>query len=301
MMESNLPPLTSLRVFEAAARHGSFTRAAEELGMTQAAVSYQIKVLEERMGAPLFLRKPRQVSLTETGERLAPQVSEAFELLRNAFSSARDSAESMLVINTLPTFAANWLAQRLGSFQLANPELAVRLETDNAVVDFNREEVDLAIRAGRGDWPGLRKHYLFPATFTPMLSPKLLARAGEIREPADLLKLPFIDPGDPWWREWFIAAGVTCPKVCGNPRSMLGAQAFEGVATIAGNGVGILSPIFFQNELEEGRLIQPFDLVCEDKEIAFWLVYPEARRNAPKIRAFRNWLFGEMGIDPATA
>src|SRR5512145_2301762 len=125
MSASELPPLAALRVFEAAARHLSFTRAADELGMTQAAVSYQIKVLEERVGAPLFLRRPRQVGLTETGARLQPAVSEAFRQLRTAYAEARGAGGATLVVSTVLTFASNWLARRVGSFQIANPGISV--------------------------------------------------------------------------------------------------------------------------------------------------------------------------------
>ena len=143
--------------------------------MTQAAVSYQIRMLEERVGAPLFLRRPRQVALTEAGQRLAPAVTEALYLLREAYAAARGGAQGMLVVSTLLTFASNWLAQHLGSFQLAHPALAVRLDTSNRLVDFAREEIDVAIRSGGGKWPGMAVHQLFHADFTPMLSPKLAA------------------------------------------------------------------------------------------------------------------------------
>src|SRR3954447_10884840 len=136
----DLPPLSAVRVFEAAARHLSFTKAAEELGMTQAAVSYQIKVLEERVGTPLFLRLPRKVALSETGQRLAPAANEAFELLRTAFTSARDKSQGVLSMTVVTTFATNWLVPRLGSFQYANPSLAVRLDTSTRLIDFSREE-----------------------------------------------------------------------------------------------------------------------------------------------------------------
>ena len=128
-MTEGLPPLAAVRAFEAAARHLSFTRAGEELGMTQAAVSYQIKLLEDRLGAPLFLRQPRQVVLTELGRSLAPAVGEAFELLRAAFAAARSGAQNTLTISSNPTFATQWLAPRLGAFQLAQPTLAVRLDS----------------------------------------------------------------------------------------------------------------------------------------------------------------------------
>jgi LysR family transcriptional regulator, glycine cleavage system transcriptional activator len=292
-MSFQLPPLAAVRAFEAAARHGSFTKAANELGMTQAAVSYQIKVLEDRIGAPLFLRKPRQIALTDVGQRLAPAVSDAFELLSAAYAAARTGARGTLVISTLATFAANWLARRLGSFQIAHPSLAVRLETADHMVDFSREEVDIGIRSGDGNWPGLAIHRLFNADFTPMLSPKLLASDGPVETPADLLSLPLLDPGDPWWAHWFAAANVPVESLESRPGASLGAQTYEGNAAIAGRGVAILTPAFFADELADGRLVRPFDLVCTDGH-AYWLVYPETRRNAPKIAVFRDWILAEL-------
>jgi len=293
-MHRQLPPLTAVKVFEAAARHLSFTKAAAELGMTQAAVSYQIKVLEDRVGTPLFLRRPRQVSLTEAGQRLAPAVTEAFELIGQAFSSARSGAQGTLSISTVATFATNWLAQHLGSFQVAHPSLAVRLDMSPGFVDFAREEIDLAIRAGDGNWPGLTKHFLMRTEFTPMLSPRLAASIGGVKEPADLLKLPVIGPDDPWWAQWLTEAGLPPDALKGRPQNRMGSQTVEGGAAIAGQGVAILTPAFFQAELAAGQLIQPFDLVCSDGK-AYWLVYPEARRNVPKIAAFRAWILAEMG------
>jgi LysR family transcriptional regulator, glycine cleavage system transcriptional activator len=293
MPAPSLPPLAALRVFESAARHLSFTRAAAELGMTQAAVSYQIKLLENRIGVPLFLRRPRQVVLTETGQRFAPQVSEAFALISDAYAIVRNAAEGTLVISTLQTFASNWLARRLGSFQLKHPSLAVRLETQSRMVDFSREEVDVGIRSGGGNWPGLVLHELFRADFTPMLSPALAASNGGLREPADLLRLPILDPRDPWWETWFAAAGITDTGLAQRPGTSLGSQASEANAAVAGQGVAILTPAFVAAELADHRLIQPFELVCNDGH-AFWLAYPESRRNAPKIRAFRDWLLAEV-------
>lgn len=288
-----LPPLAAIRAFEAAARHGSFTKAAEELGMTQAAVSYQIKLLEDRVGAPLFLRRPRQVSLTETGKRLAPAVSEAFELLSAAYQTARHGAQGTLVINTVQTFAAQWLAQHMGEFQIAHPALAVRLEVSSGVVDFGRDDVDVVIRAGHGSWPGLASHLLLRALFTPMLSPVLAATIGGVREPADLRRLPIVDPGDPWWPKWLEAAGVPTDWLSTKQRTQLGAQTFEAAAAMAGRGVAMLTPAFYRTEIEGGRLIQPFDLIGDDG-YGYWLAYPEARRNAPKIRAFRDWILAAV-------
>ena len=291
-MYRNLPPLAAVRVFEAAARHASFTRAAEELGMTQAAVSYQIKTLEERVGAPLFLRRPRQVELTETGLRLAAASTQALDVLSAAFGTMRDDVAGKLTISTVPTLATNWLAPRLGLFQLANPSIAVRLETSPRYVDFSREDVDVAIRVGNGNWPGLVAHPLLPTIFTPMLSPELAASIGGINEPADLLRLPILTPTDPWWAQWLTAAGVSPEGLKGRPQNEMGSQANEARAAIAGQGVAILTPFFFTSELASGRLIQPFDLLWEDKA-SFWLVYPHGRRNLPKISAFRSWILAE--------
>lgn len=286
------PPLTALKAFEAAARHGSFTRAAGELGMTQAAVSYQIKILEERLGGPLFLRRPREVVLTEAGRRLAPPLTAAFDMMAAAFAEAAGSNNDKLSISTVPTFATNWLAPRLGTFQLANPNLAVRLETAEKYVDFDREAVDVAIRIGLGEWPGLEAHRLMPVTFAPMLSPDLVARVGGIDSPADLLKLAVVGPDDRWWPQWLAAAGLPPESLDGRPKSNLGTQVNEARAAIAGQGVALLTPAFFSMELESGRLVLPFDIICTDKD-SIWLVYPRSRRNVPKIAAFRKWLLSE--------
>src|SRR5690606_17071216 len=143
MAQPPLPPLAAIRCFEAAARHQSFTRAARELGMTQAAVSYQIRILEDRLGGPLFLRGPRGVALTEAGRRLAPAVTEAFAALRAAFADLSEAAEGVLTVSAVNTFASNWLVPRLGAFQLAHPKIAVRLDVSGRLVDFAREEVDV--------------------------------------------------------------------------------------------------------------------------------------------------------------
>lgn len=295
-MSSVIPPLAAVRVFEAVARHGNFTRAAEELGMTQAAVSYQIKVLEERIGGPLFLRRPRQVELTELGQALAPSVTQAFELMRSAFSAIREDKQGTLVINSIQTFSAKWLALHLGRFQMEHPGIAVRLMASDQLVDFTREDVDVAIRSGSGEWPGLKAHRLIDATFTPILSPDLAESIGGLKEPADLLKLPFVDASDPWWKEWFDAAGVTDTDLESRPRSRFGSQSLEANAAIAAQGVAILTPNFHKAEIDAGRLYQPFDLVCKDGERGYFLVYPEARRNTPKIRAFREWLLREVEL-----
>ncbi|WP_230531186.1 transcriptional regulator GcvA [Microvirga roseola] len=293
MSLQKLPPMSAVRVFEAAARLQSFTRAAEELGMTQAAVSYQIKMLEDRLGAPLFTRTTRQVTLTETGRRLAPSITEAFELMRKAFQAVAEGEETVLAITVLQTFAANWLVPRLGSFQLAHPNLAVRLDSSMGVVDLMQGEFDVGIRSGRGDWPGLEAHMLFASTFVPVCSPQLIERAGGLEKPADLLKLPLLSPRDPWWAHWFDMAGVPDARLSKGPDLNLGTQLLEGASALAGHGVAIITPAFFAQDLAAGRLVIPFDIVAEDGR-SYWLVYPKARDHVPKIRAFRDWLLEEI-------
>lgn len=298
-MTMRLPPLSALRAFEAAARHLSFTRAAEELAMTQAAVSYQIKILEERVGSALFVRKPRQVLLTETGQALAIASTDAFRKIAEAFETARTGGQGTLSISTIPTFAANWLALHLGAFQMENPRIAVRIETSDALVDLARDNIDVAVRSSRvGEWAGLDAHFLFHETFTPMLSPALAASIGGVREPADLLKLPIIDSGDRWWTTWFGLVGVdAAASLAERPRSQFGSQSYEGRAVVAGHGVGILTPAMFSQELAAGSLIQPFDILGHDDH-SYWLVHQSARRNVPKIRAFREWLLAELALSP---
>ncbi|HEV2514222.1 MAG TPA: transcriptional regulator GcvA [Devosia sp.] len=291
-MSDHLPPLAAIRVFEAAARHLSFTRAAQELGMTQAAVSYQIKLLEERVGSPLFLRRPREVVLTEAGERLGPEVSRAFDILRSAFVDFGEREHGTLIVNTMHTFAAQWLAPRLGIFQLRHPEIAVRLETTDRMVDFGREQVDVVVRAGKGNWPGLNAVKLIDVRFTPMLSPALAATIGGVREPADILKLPLLDSDDPWWIRWLDAYGLPHDVLKQQTTPSMNMQTFDAIAAMAGQGVTLLTPEYFQRELAEGRLIQPFERVI-DVGTNYWLAYPEGRRNVAKIKAFRDWVVEE--------
>jgi LysR family transcriptional regulator, glycine cleavage system transcriptional activator len=287
--------MSAVRVFEAAARHQSFTRAAEELGMTQAAVSYQIKVLEDRVGAPLFIRQPRQVTLTAKGRQLAPSVTEAFEGLRSAFAGLEDSVQSVLSITTLSTFASNWLVPRLGRFRQLYPSIAVQIAVSTDIVEFGQSEFDMGIRSGTGDWPGLETHALFPNHFMPVCSPELL-KGVELREPLDILKLPLISPSDPWWHDWFAAAGVKNVDLSRRPDNSLGVQQFEGMAAIAGQGVALINPFFFPDDLASGRLVKPFDLMAVTDR-SYWLVYPKARRRSAKIEAFRDWVLSEVAVD----
>jgi LysR family transcriptional regulator, glycine cleavage system transcriptional activator len=287
-----LPPLAAVRVFEAAARHRNFTKAAVELGMTQAAVSYQVKLLEERVGTPLFLRGPRNVELTDIGARIAPVATHALDMLGGAFDSARDDSEGVLAISSLHTFASNWLAPRLGGFQLAHPEVAVRLEISSHLVDFAREEIDVGLRGGSGDWPGLVAHHLMPWRFAPFASPALLERL-ELASPADLLRAPLISPDDAWWNCWFALAGVEAGDLAHRPAVRFDMQQLQGAAALNGHGVALLTPGLWGSDIAAGRLVAPFDIIGEE-ESGIWLVYPESKRRSPKVRAFRDWILTEM-------
>jgi LysR family glycine cleavage system transcriptional activator len=292
-MTDTLPPLAAIRVFEAAARLLSFTRAAAELGMTQAAVSYQIKLLEERLGAPLFLRQPRALALTEAGQWLAPRTSEAFDLLREAYARFGEREQATLVVNTMHTFAAQWLAPRLGVYQLAHPKTAVQLETTQRVVDFSREEVDVVIRSGKGQWPGLLAYKLIDVRYTLMVSPALAEQVGGLHRPEDMFKIDLLDPHDPWWIDWLKACGQPIEKLKMD-LAPIGLQTITASAAMAGRGGALLVREFFDQEIKDGRLYQPFDLLV-DTESAYWLAFPEGRRNVPKIKAFRDWILGEIG------
>lgn len=293
-------PLSAIRVFEAAARLGSFTRAAGELGMTQAAVSWQVKALEKRLDQPLFLRLPREVSLTPAGERLARAASEAMASLRSALADISDDGEAVLAITTLQTFATRWLAGRLGGFQLAHPQIAVRLDSDSRMRDLLRGEADLALRwSRRREWPGLEAIFLFPTAETALVTPEALALLGPDPTPADLLKAPRIGV-EAEWADWFRNVGVAAPQTGPAPaRLSADTQALEVATAMATGGVALGSPVMFAADIAAGRLHQPFEVyIAEDT--GYWLLYPQDRRRTRKIAAFREWLLAEVAAD-ATA
>jgi LysR family transcriptional regulator, glycine cleavage system transcriptional activator len=288
-----LPPLAAVRVFEAAARHQSFTQAASELGMTQAAVSYQVKLLEQRLGVPLFLRAKRRVTLSDAGRRAAGLVTAGLDQIADAFSGLIADDNRVLTISTTQTFASEWLAPRLGRFQLPRPELAARLLTQNAIIDFAREDADVGIRTGLDPaaWPGLRAHFLFRLHGTPMCTPEFRDE-HRIERPEDLLRVPRLTPDDYWWEAWFARVGVPAPAQ-GSGGIRLDAQAMEGNAAMAGSGVAILTPLFWRGAMGNGRLVQLFpDIDIEQR--SYWLVYPDYKRMQPKVVAFRDWLLDEV-------
>lgn len=294
----HLPPLAAVRVFEAAARHENFTAAAAELGMTQAAVSYQIRLLEDRLGLPLFRREKRRVALTEAGRRAAAASTRALDAIDTAFSQLKAEDEGTLTISAPQTFANAWLAWRLGGFQMGHPDMAVRLLVDDALSDFATDALDVAIRAGRGPWDGLHADRLITNDFTPMCSPGFLKRRGRV-QPADLAGLPIISPDNPNWSIWLGQAGVSIPAVA-RPGVSMTSQGNDGNAAMAGQGVAMLTPFFWRQDLADRRLVRLFDQVSTDDR-AYWLVVPDYRRHVPKIKRFRDWLLAEVGREAPCA
>lgn len=296
----NLPPLTAVRVFEAAARHQNFTAAAGELGMTQAAVSYQVKALEDRVGAPLFVRERGRARLTPLGEQLQPVLTRALDSIAQVFAVTRAEDESLLTITTTFTFANTWLTWRLGSFQIDHPGLAVRLVTDYRLIDLRSGEADVGIRVGVGPWEGLDAIPLMRVDFTPMCTPSFLQRTeerlGRPLRPDDLPDLPLISPRDDWWDIWFKAAGVDGGTRPRPPGLRLDSQADEGHAAMGGQGFVLLTPAFWRNDMRDGRLVRPFELTAT-AGYRYFLVTPPERRNIPKIKRFREWLLDRVERD----
>jgi LysR family glycine cleavage system transcriptional activator len=294
-----LPPLAAIRAFEAAARTENFTAAAAELGMTQAAVSYQVKSLEERMGAPLFVREKGRARLTPLGQRLLPALSGAFDSIEAAFASHREEDETLLTITTTHTFANTWLAWRLGGFQMEHADLAVRMTTSNEMCDLRGGDADVAIRAGGGGWEGMEEYRLFDSQFTPMASPECIAavekKLGRRLEPADIPHQNRISPSDDWWQQWFSDNGVSADEaVLRRAGIRLENQANEGHAAMAGQGFALLTPLLWKGDVAAGRLCTPFPERVSTRGWAYWLVFPRERRMVPKVKRFREWLVAEM-------
>ena len=293
-MATRLPPLNALRTFEAAARHLSFTKAADELFVTQAAVSHQIRTLEEHLGTPLFRRMNRALMLTDEGQALLPAVREAFDRLSAGVRRVQDlCCGGALTISTTPSFAASWLVGRLARFQALHPEIELQLSATARLVDFAREDVDCGIRYGMGDWPGLVAQRLFQTALVPVCSPLLLDGPNPLRRPQDLMRHTLLhtldEPDD--WRLWLRAAAVDGV----DPTRGLKFDSVPLVvqAAISGAGVGIGRRQLVEAELAAGRLVAPFDLELAD-ECAYYFVAPEGTADQPKVVAFRTWLLAEV-------
>lgn len=291
----SLPPLTAIRAFEAAGRHENFSRAAEELGMTQAAISYQIRQLEDRIGRPLFVREKGRVRLSDAGRRLMPALSGAFTDIAAAFVALRAEDEDVLSVNASDSIGGTWLSARIGRFQLRHPDLAVRLTLTNALIAFEPGGIDVAIRTGQPPWRGLRADFLFRQHFTPICAPSFLEK-HRIEMPADLLGVERFMPNDAWWANWFAAAGVGTPLPAKRGGIVMDNQIQEANAMRDGFGIALMTPLFWKADLESGRLVQPFDVLYQPGA-GQWLVHPETRVGVRKIERFREWLHEEVAAD----
>jgi LysR family glycine cleavage system transcriptional activator len=298
-MPERLPPLNALRTFEAAARHLSFTAAAEELFVTAAAVSHQIRSLEDHLGMELFHRSNRALALTDAGILLLPDVREAFALLTNAMRGLRRHAfVGPLTVAVPPSFAAKWLVPRLSRFRARCPDIEVTLISSSELVDFGREDLDLAIRYGIGLYPGLHTELLTATEFFPVCSPKLAQGPPPLIAPDDLRhvvllhdEVPTALPMVPSWETWLKAAGVTGVDVSQGPR--FNTSFFTLEMAIAGMGVALAQSTLVSSDLAEGRLIRLFS-VSIPVELSFFLVGPPATFEKPKVNGFRAWLHEEM-------
>ena len=262
---AKLPPLNSLRAFEAAGRHLSFTHAADELAVTPTAISHQIRLLEETLGVKLFRRLPRRLLLTDQGQMLLGDAKEAFQRLAQAVERvAAKGLTGPLTISSSTTFAWSWLVKRLYKFQAKYPEIDVRLEASQRAVDFHREAVDAAIRYGRGNWPGLYAVQLFEEILTPLISREQLESGPPINEPRDLMRYPLLNDSPfnvEYWRMWFAEAGVT--DLEHRLGGVFDSSQMAVQAALSGGGIALVMPQFFPEEIKSGRLVQPFPLTFQ--------------------------------------
>ena len=294
-MALTLPSLNGLRAFEAAARQLSFTRAAGELHVTQTAISHQIRRLEEQLGIILFERRARELRLTREAAAYLPAVQAAFEGLRQATARLqRPNRDALLTVSTTASLAAKWLVTRVAAFQDVNPGIEVRITTSAHLVDFRREEIDLAVRYGRGHWPGLRARWLMAEDIFPVCSPALLRAAKPLRQPADLVHhtLLHATASREDWQLWLTAAGL--PVSIAARRGMSFDQSFMAIqAAMDGLGVALGRTRFVEADIAAGRLIVPFDVVLP-ADAGFYIVAPEETADTPKIALFRDWLLASV-------
>jgi LysR family glycine cleavage system transcriptional activator len=299
-MSRQLPALGALKTFEAAARHLSFTKAAEELGVTPAAVSHQVRTLEDQLGLRLFGRTSRVVQLTQAGSILLAGVGEALDGIGRTIARLRGMDDHpRLTVSSSPSLAAKWLVPRLHRFLQAHPDTDIRVEVSNRLVDFAHEEVDLAIRFGRGDYPGLRVERLFDETIFPVCSPRLLKGRVPLRQPRDLrhhtlIHVDWQAQGATWpdWRMWMLAAGLA--ELDGTRGLHFSQTSLALQAAIDGQGVALAESTLAADDLASGRLTRPFDLSLKGPaEFAYFALSPPAIAERPLVRAFREWTIRE--------
>ena len=304
-MARKLPPLNALRAFEASARHLSFSRAADELGVTPAAISHQVRLLEDVLRVPLFRRVNRSVLLTDAGRSCLPLLSEGFDFLARAVAAAQaDQDSGLLTVSIAPSFASKWLVPRIERFSNAHPEIDVRISASMTLVDFRSDKVDVAIRFGKGDYPGLRVDKLFAESISPMCSPTLMHGDRPLGVPTDLRHHTLIHDDSaylfgptPDWRMWLAAAGADSVDSSRGSRFSFADHALQ--AAIDGTGVVLGRNSLAAADIAAGRLIRPFDLSLS---IAFgyYLVRPDVAVEPPKVAAFCEWVLAEAHRDETT-
>jgi LysR family glycine cleavage system transcriptional activator len=294
-MNSHLPPLSALRAFETAARHLSFSKAADELHVTPAAISHQIHALEDDLGVRLFHRMNRSIELTASGRVLLPGLSEAFAGIQSAVGRLRTHNDTgALTVTASPSVAAKWLVPRLQRIQQQRPQVDVRISATDEIVDLTKGDFDIAIRYGCGKYPGLDVELLFTNEVFPACSPQLLTAGPPLRTPEDLLRHTLIhdqaverDPLVPTWSMWLKAAGIK------DVRASAG-LTFNSIylaldAAIAGHGVVLAYSTIAAADLAAGRLVRLFSLALPD-QFAYYIVTAPGALERTKVRVFRNWL-----------
>ncbi len=295
-MRPRLPPLNALKAFEAAARHESFTRAAEELCVTQGAVSHQVKALEVELAVKLFNRERQRLIITEAGRDYLTVVRDALD--RIAIGTERllqRQSAGVLTISTSPDFAAKWLVHRLGHFAEAHSGIDLRVSATLHHVDFAREEVDLAVRHGDGNWPGLETVRLSAEQLFAVCSPKLLSGRRRLGRPADILKFPLIHlDSRADWTNWLQGTGITDAEVIHGP--VLNRASMVIDAAINGQGVALARTTLAAWDIINGRLVRPFPESIPVSR-TYWIVCPKATAALPKIMTFRDWLLAEAARD----
>ncbi len=305
-MTRRIYPLNSLRAFEVSARHLSFVKAAEELYVTPAAISHQVKRLEEYLGLQLFRRLSRGLLLTETGQVLLSELREVFLRLDEAMERVlKSDARGALTISVAPMFAIKWLVPRLQEFNALHPDIDVRISSNVGVVDFQRDAFDAAVRLGQGHYPGLETVKLFDESVTAMCSPRFLEGLDQLHSPADLCRHVLLhddsmgfDPAAPTWETWLRAAGAQGVDTSRGPHFSQPDHALQ--AAIDGAGVVLGWRYLAADDIAAGRLVQPFGHTLPLGS-AFYLVYPAAYVNRPKIVDFRHWLTQETNIGQANS
>ncbi|MER8694494.1 transcriptional regulator GcvA [Mesorhizobium opportunistum] len=295
-MPRRLPPLTALPAFDAAARHLSFSKAAEELNVTHGAVSRAIRNIEDRLGIQLFDRGTRSVRLTPVGTAYAAEVGKALDQIAAATIAATpDRSMRVLNVSTSDGFAGRWLVPRLHRFHRANADIDVRLSTSGVFADFVSDGIDIAIRYGRGDYTGVTVEFLADEEVFPVCSPELLTGEHPLRRPEDLRHHKLIhDAFRIDWAAWLDQAGVT--DVDAKRGVRFDSATFAVEAAVHGEGVLLGRSALVSADLAAGRLVRPFDLALKSAA-RYYVVYPEGALRQKKIRAFRDWLFAEIAAD----